>query len=146
MPKVTYDSDVFMKRKRTKLPLQGFYMSVVVIEELAAGAQDGSVLDELKAALSNYHKAGHLLVPTKEDWYEAGKVIYLLQQRNKSKKTGDKPKMNPDVRCRMINDVLIARTAKAAGVTVVTYNMRHFEQIQQYCAVKLINAKDYFGK
>jgi len=43
MPKVTFDSDVFMKRKPTKLP-QGFYMSAVVLEELAAGAEDGSVL------------------------------------------------------------------------------------------------------
>ena len=121
-------------------------MSVVVLEELAAGAQDGSVLKALKTDLVNYNRAGRLLVPTKEDWYEAGKVIYLLQQRSKSKKTGDKPKMNPDIRCRLINDVLIARTAKAAGVTVVTYNMRHFEQIQNYCAVKLIDAKDHFGK
>jgi predicted nucleic acid-binding protein len=145
MPKVTFDSDVFMRRKPTNLP-QGFYMSAVVIEELAAGAADGSVLKELRAALENYEKADHLLLPTSEDWYEAGKVIYLLQQRNKPKNSDDKPKMNPDFRCRMINDVLIARTAKSAGVTVVTYNMRRFEQIRQYCAVKLINAKNYFGK
>jgi predicted nucleic acid-binding protein len=145
MPKVTYDSDVFMRRKPTSLP-HGFYMSAVVIEELAAGAQDGSVLKELKTALENYDRADRLLVPTGEDWYEAGKVIYALQQGKKSKKTGDKPPMSPDLRCRIINDVLIARTAKAAGVTVITYNMRHFEQIQRYCAVKLINAKDHFGK
>jgi predicted nucleic acid-binding protein len=145
MPKVTYDSDVFMRRKPTSLP-QGFYMSAVVIEELAAGAQDGSVLKELRDALSNYAKADHLLVPTGEDWYEAGKVIYAIQQGNKSKKTGDKPKMSPEVRCRLINDVLIARTAKRAGVTVVTYNMRHFEQIKRYCDVKLINAVDHFGR
>lgn len=37
MPKVTYDSDVFMRRKPRSLP-QGFYMSAVVLEELAAGA------------------------------------------------------------------------------------------------------------
>jgi hypothetical protein len=66
MPKVTFDSDVFMKRKPTKL-LQGFYMSAVVLEELAAGAEDGSVLKEMEAALKNYEKAGRLLVPTAED-------------------------------------------------------------------------------
>lgn len=145
MPKITYDSDVFMRIKPEKLP-QGFYMSAVVIEELAAGAQDGSELRELSSARKRYEEADHLLIPTGEDWYEAGKVIYAFQQGNKSKKTGDKPKMSPDVRCRMINDVLIARTAKREGVEVVTYNMRHFEQIKRYCAVKLINAADYFGK
>jgi len=143
MPKVTYDSDVFMKRKPRSLP-QGFYMSAVVLEELAAGARDGSVLKELGAALKNYEKADRLLVPTAEDWYLAGKVIYALQQGAKSKKTGDKPPLPPEVRCRIINDVLIARTAKRAGVTVVTYNVRHFEQIKRYSAVRLINAVGYF--
>lgn len=145
MPKVTFDSDVFMRRRPAKLPT-GFYMSAVVLEELAAGAQDGSVLKELEAALKNYQKAERLLVPTAEDWFLAGKVIYALQQGVKSKKTGDKPPMHPDVRPRIINDVLIARSAKRAGVTVVTYNVRHFEQIQRYCAVKLVNAADYFGQ
>lgn len=145
MPKITYDSDVFMRRRPTNLP-QGFYMSAVVIEEVTAGAADGSVLKELQAALKNYQKAGHLLVPTGEDWYEAGKVIYALQQGNKSKKTGDKPPLPPEIRCRMINDVLIARSAKREGVTVVTYNMRHFEQIQRYCSVKLSNAVDHFRR
>jgi predicted nucleic acid-binding protein len=145
MPKVTYDSDVFMKRKPQKLP-QGFYMSAVVMEELVAGAIDGSAIRELEKALKNYAKAGRLLVPTAEDWFLAGKVIYALQQRAKSRKTGDKPPMLPEMRVRIINDVLIARTSKRVGVTVVTYNIRHFEQIQSHCSVKVINASEYFGR
>lgn len=145
MPKVTFDSDVFMRRKPMKLPA-GFYMSAVVIEELAAGARDGSVLKELEAALKDYQKAERLLVPTGEDWFQAGKVIYALQQGAKSKKTGDKPRMSPDVRTRLINDVLIARTARSAGVAVVTYNVRHFERIRRYCNVKLVDAAEYFGR
>ena len=121
-------------------------MSAVVLEELAAGAQDGTVLKELEAALNNYQKADRLLVPTAEDWLLAGKVIYAMQQGVKSRKTGDKPPMNPDVRTRIINDVLIARSAKRAGVTVITYNVRHFEQIRRYCNVTLENAADYFGR
>jgi predicted nucleic acid-binding protein len=145
MPKVTFDSDVFVRRKPTSLP-KGFYMSAVVVEELAAGAQDGSVLKELEAALINYHKGTRLLVPTGEEWFQAGKVIYALQQGAKSKKTGDKPRMSSDVRTRLINDVLIARAAKRAGVAVVTYNVRHFEMIRRYCNVTLINATDYFQR
>jgi predicted nucleic acid-binding protein len=120
-------------------------MSAVVIEELAAGAPDASVLKGLKASLKDYERAGRLLVPTGEDWYEAGKVIYATQQGNRSKKTGDKPAMEPEVRCRMINDVLIARTAKREGIAVVTYNTKHFVKIQRYCNVRLISAKEYFG-
>lgn len=143
MPKVTYDSDVFIRRRPRQLP-QGFYMSVVVLEELAAGAEDASVLKELAAALRNYEKAGRLLVPNSEDWFLAGKVIYALQQGAKSKATGLKPKMSPDIRARLINDVLIARTARRAGVSVVTYNVRHFEQIRRYCAVTVIDAAKHF--
>jgi predicted nucleic acid-binding protein len=133
-----------MRRKPTRLPT-GFYMSAVMLEELAAGARDGSMLKELEAALKNYRKADRLLVPTAEDWFPAGKVIYALQQGVKSKKTGDKPSMHPDVRTRIINDVPIARSAKRAGVTVVAYNVWHFEQIRRYCAVRLDSAAHYFG-
>jgi predicted nucleic acid-binding protein len=144
MPKVTYDSDVFMRRKPRKLP-GGFYMSAVVLEELVAGAQDGAELDELEAAMRNYEKGDRLLVPTGEDWYQAGKVIYAMQQGKRSRKTGDIPPMPSDMRARIVNDVLIARTAKRAGVAVVTYNVRHFEAIQHYCAVRVIKAAEYFS-
>ncbi len=145
MPKVTYDSDVFIRHKPRKLP-QGFYMSAVVIEELTAGAKDRSTLKELESALHNYEKAGRLLVPTGEDWYLAGKVIHAFQQGNRSRRTGEIPRMSAEVRHRMINDVLIARTAKRAGVTIVTHNVEHFKQIKRYCAVSLIDAANYdFG-
>ncbi len=143
MPKVTYDSDVFMKRKPQSLP-QSFYMSAVVLEELAAGARDGSVLKELGAALKNYQQAGRLLVPTAEDWYLAGKVIYALQQGAKSKKTGDKPPLPPEIRCRIINDVLIARTAKRSNATVITKNISDFERIKRFCAVKVAHPDNFF--
>lgn len=145
MPKITYDSDVFIRRKPERLP-RGFYMTAVVLEELAAGARDGSELRELRAALENYIRGERLLVPTGEDWYEAGKVIYALQQGNRSRKTGEKPPMSSNMRGRIINDVLIARTARRAGVAVVTYNTRHFLLIKRYCAVKLIDAADHFGR
>ena len=39
MPKVIFDTDIFISRKRMELP-KNFYMSVVVLAELVAGAED----------------------------------------------------------------------------------------------------------
>jgi len=119
MPRVTYDADVFIRPKPQRFP-SGFYMSAVVLQEITAGATDGSALRELDAARRNYEKGGRLLTPTGEDWYEAGKVIYALQRGRKSQKTGEIQPLPAEVRCRLLNDVLIARTAKRAGVAVVS--------------------------
>ena len=115
MPKITYDSDVFIRQKPRTLP-QSFYMSAVVMEELAAGAKDGSELKELRAAFINYEKGGRLLVPTGEDWWLAGKVIYALQQGARTKKTGRIPPMDANKRVRIINDTLlrVQRSEKAS--------------------------------
>lgn len=48
-------------------------------------------------------------------------------------------------RYRIINDVLIARTAKRAGVTVVADNVNDFEKIRNFCDVKLISGSIYFS-
>ena len=136
MPKVTYDANVFSKHQPVHFPT-GFYMSAFVIQELAAGAADNSFIKALGDARRSYEKAGHLLVPTGEDWWLAGKVIHQIQLGRQSKKTGKIPPMPVSERVRLINDVLIARTAKRMGVTVVTYNMIDFEKIRNFCAVQL---------
>lgn len=93
----------------------------------------------------NFEKVGRLLLPTSEDWLLAGKVIYSLQHLRQSKKTGHISRITPEEKYRLTNDVLIVRTAKRAGVWIVTYNVRDFEKIQLYCDAKLMPATDYFA-
>ncbi|HVF10187.1 MAG TPA: hypothetical protein VNA16_05260 [Abditibacteriaceae bacterium] len=45
----------------------------------------------------------------------------------------------------MLNDVLIARTARREGVTIITDNTKDFERIQPFCAVRFISGDEYFG-
>lgn len=144
MPKVTFDTNVFIARKAIRLP-DSFYMSVVVMQELVAGAEDESAIKESEAARKGYEKAGRLLVPTGEDWWLAGKVINSLQRGLKSRRQGLTPKIAAEEKYRIINDVLIARTARREGVTVVTDNVKDFEKIQKFCNVRLMNANEYFG-
>lgn len=144
MPKVTFDTNILISRKNLQLP-DSFYMSVVVLQELVAGAEDETALKSLAVAYREYEKSGRLLVPTAEDWWLVGKVVYALQRGLKSQRGGLTPKMSADQKYRITHDVLIARTAKRAGVTVVTDNLRDFEAIQRFCNVRLMSADHYFG-
>ena len=109
MAKITFDTNIFISRKPAELPAPAsFYMSVVVLQELAAGAEDATAIKVLDAARRAYLKAEVLLVPTADDWWEAGKIINNLQRGLKSKRRGVTPKMASEERCRIISDVLIA--------------------------------------
>jgi predicted nucleic acid-binding protein len=143
MSKVTFDTNIFISRKYNQLP-ENFYMSVVVLQELVAGAQDEAELKALAVARREYEKSERLLIPTAEDWWLVGKVIYSLQKGLKSQRGGLTPKMSADQKYRITHDVLIARTARRVGVTVITDNVKDFETIQRFCNVRLISGDDYF--
>ncbi|HEX7332349.1 MAG TPA: PIN domain-containing protein [Pyrinomonadaceae bacterium] len=144
MAKVTYDANIYIKYKPRSFP-HGVYLSAVVLQELVAGASDSSAIKEFGRLRQEYRKADKLLVPNEEDWWHAGLVINALQRGRRSKKTGRIPKISVAERYRIINDVLIARTAKRAGVIVVTDNVSDFEKIRNFCDVKVISGSEYFS-
>ena len=119
-------------------------MSVVVLQELLAGASDDSTIKRLERAKHEYRKMGRLLVPTEEDWWHIGLALNALQRGRRSNKTGRIPKMSAAERYRITNDVLIARSAKREGVALVTDNVSDFEKIQNFCNVKIISGSKYF--
>ncbi|HEV7377440.1 MAG TPA: hypothetical protein VGN95_22175 [Pyrinomonadaceae bacterium] len=125
MPGVIYDTSVFIAYKPATFPA-GFYMSAIVIQELAAGAEDKSDLQELNALRLDYEMQGRLLVPTGEDWWLAGKVLNSLLRGLKSRQGGLTPKLPAAEKQRIIRDVLIARTARRAGALLVTDNLKDF--------------------
>lgn len=144
MPRVTYDTSVFIAYKPAELPA-GFLMSAVVLQELAAGADDKSELQRLDAARRGFEKAGTLLVPTGEDWWLAGKGLNSLLRGLKSKRGGLTPKLPAAEKQRIIRDVLIARTARRAGALLVTDNVSDFKLINRFCAVRVAPGRQYFS-
>ena len=44
-----------------------------------------------------------------------------------------------------MRDVMIAVTVKRAGALLVTENVKDFERIADYCAVKFMSGREYFG-
>lgn len=143
MAKVTYDTNIFIRYKQSHP--HDIYMSAVVLQELVAGADDASRIKDLERSRHAYKKLNRLLVPTEEDWWQAGLALNALQRGRRSKKTGKIPKISVAERYRIINDVLIARTAKRAGVTVVTDNVNDFLKIRNFCDVKIISGRKYFS-
>jgi len=143
MPKVTYDTNVFIKEKPAYFPT-GFFMSAVVIQELAAGALDKSRLQELDAARRYYEREGRLLVPAGEDWWIAGKVLNSLSRVQKSKPGVRKIGISKAEQQRILRDVLIARTARREGVMVITANLADFEKIKPYCNVHITHPDKFF--
>ena len=143
MAKITYDTNILIKYKQP-LP-RSLYLSVVVLQELLAGANDPSTIKRLERARHEYRKMGRLLVPTEEDWWHVGLALNSLQRGRRSKKTGRIPRMSAAERYRITNDVLIARSAKREGVALVTDNVNDFEKIQNFCNVKIISGSKYFS-
>jgi len=143
MPKVTYDTNVFIKEKPAYFPA-GFFMSAVVIQELAAGALDGSKLKELGSLARDYEKEGRLLLPNGEDWWYAGRILNSLSKVANPKGGVQVSKISKGEQQRILRDVLIARTAKRSGVIIVTSNLKDFEKIRAYCNVKIQHPNDFF--
>jgi predicted nucleic acid-binding protein len=144
MAKVTYDANIYIRYKRQPIP-RSFYLSAVVLQELVAGADNTSAIKELERLGHLYRRLNRLLVPNEEDWWHAGLVLNALQRGRRSRKTGKIPKISPAEKYRIINDILIARTAKRAGVTLVTDNLHDFKKICNFCDVKVISGHKYFS-
>ncbi len=141
---LTYDTCVFIAYKPTKFPAS-FLMSAVVIQELAAGAVDKSELQRWDAARIAHEKRGTLLVPTGEDWFVAGKVLNSLLRGLKARSGRRTPRLPASEKTRIIRDVLIARTVRRAHAVLVTDNLKDFDLIRRFCAVRTERASAYFS-
>jgi len=145
MPGIIYDTSVFIAYKPATFPA-GFFMSAIVIQELAAGAKDKSDLQELNALRLDYETQARLLVPTGEDWWLAGKALNSLLRGLKSRRSGLTPKLPATEKPRIIRDVLIARTARRAGALRITDNVKDFKLIARFCAARTMTGKRYFNQ
>jgi predicted nucleic acid-binding protein len=107
--------DVLFQRGAVK------YLSAIVLMELGAGAFEPSDRRLVRRLRHAFEKAGRILVPSAAVFEEAGEALRRLQaDRGYSLAAGRS----------IVNDVLIALSARAAGAVVVTQNERDFRAIQ----------------
>jgi len=105
------------------------YLSTVVVLELYAGAFSPRDRRVLRGIVTAFERADRMLVPSGSVWEEAGHVLRALQTSRGSVGAG-----YPS----LVNDVLIALSARAIGATVTTSNERDFAAICRARPFKLI--------
>ena len=97
------------------------YLSAVVMLELYAGAfslRDRRAVGNLVSA---FDRASRLLVPSRAVYEDAGHVLRALQRSGSQvAKSGS-----------LVNDVLIALSARSIGATVITANAADFGAIRR---------------
>lgn len=97
------------------------YFSSVVAQELLSGVINETGRKSVEAVLTPFEKAGRIVTPGHIVWKETG---YIL-----SKLRSEKPQLKSKLP-HMINDALIAMSARSIGATVVTLNSSDFEAIK----------------
>lgn len=100
------------------------WLSAVVLEELYAGtsARDRQVIQRLER---DFRGAERILVPSLNDWTQAGEVLGRLAAKYGYEKIGQG---------RLTNDALIAMGAGRAGMRVLTANQRDFRRLAEFRA------------
>jgi predicted nucleic acid-binding protein len=105
------------------------YMSAVVVLELYAGAFSSRDRRLVRDVVGTFARADRIVVPSAAIYEDAGHVLRRLQESRGYQPAGSSS---------LVNDVLIALSARAIGATVVTRNTRDFAAISEIRPFKLI--------
>jgi predicted nucleic acid-binding protein len=121
----------------------GWY-SIVVWQERMVGASGSKHLRRMESECKRTEKEGRLLIPDREAWLVAGRILYrYLSDLSRQSPSRLRPALDQAEKQSIIRDVLIAVSAKKAGVTVVSDN-KDFPTIQRYYDFKWISGREYF--
>jgi predicted nucleic acid-binding protein len=101
------------------------WLSIVVLEELYVGAADARARKAFDRLERDFDKAGRLLIPARRDWILAGQVLSRIGLKYGFDQVG---------KARLTNDALIAMSAAASGLTVLTKNPGDYRRIAEFRA------------
>ena len=104
------------------------YLSTVVLLELYAGAFSPRDRRVLRGIVAAFERADRMLIPSGAVWEDAGHVLRTLRT-SRGSVGGGYPSL--------VNDVLIALSARAIGAIVTTSNERDFAAICRVRPFKL---------
>jgi predicted nucleic acid-binding protein len=99
------------------------WLSIVVLEELYAGAIDSKALKAFQHLERDFAKAGRLIVPARREWSLAGQVLCRLGMKYGFDQIG---------KARLINDALIAMSAANHGLTILTNNPGDYRRFVEF--------------
>ena len=116
-------------RSRYEAEVPRTYMSSVVVQELLAGAWGARQRRQAEYLSRPFERVGRVVAPTHRVWKEAGLLAARIAERE--------PAARSKLRTGLLNDILIALSARSIGATVVTRNRVDFQLIQAVAPFRL---------
>jgi len=105
------------------------YLSSVVLMELFAGSSVKEEIRDLEKLCKLYKRKNKLIVPSVEDYIEAGKIAAKMIAN-----------LGYDLKKSywLLNDILIALSSQRIGAIVITQNRKDFEAIKKFKKISFI--------
>ena len=140
MAKHLIDTDLYIDliQTGTTLPLMrelydkdapGIYFSSIVAQELLAGVRSPDGRRRVETLFRPFEKAGRVVTPSHNQWKDAGEMLaQLLRVRS------DLKNKLPS----LVNDSLLALSARSIGATLYTRNRVDFLLLQSIRAFSLV--------
>ena len=140
MAKHLIDTDLYIDliQSGTTLPLirelydkdaPGIYFSSIVAQELLAGARSLAGRKRVKILFRPFERVGRVVTPSHGHWKDAGGILAkVLQDR-------------PDLKSKLpalVNDCLLALSARSLGATLYTRNRGDFTLLQGLRSFSLV--------
>lgn len=111
--------------------LPKLHLHAVVVQELLAGAVSAEWRREIgRALVSPFERRGRIVTPDYASWKRAGEIISELIERRRMSSAG--------IGRSFLNDVLLAVSCGANGLTLITKNTADFELIGEVEAVRFV--------
>lgn len=140
MAKHLIDTDLYIDliQSGTTLPLireiydkdaPGVYFSSIVAQELLAGARSPAGRKRVEILFRPFEKVGRVVTPSHSQWKVAGAILAkVLEDR-------------PDLKSKLpglVNDCLLALSARSLGATLYTRNRDDFVLLQSVRSFSLV--------
>jgi len=117
------------KFRRTFYPLlPATYLSAIVAYELAVNAYDRRTRTLLLEFIRPMQRTGRVVMPAFDDWIMASEVVTAIGEKEKSWRS----KLRA-----LLNDILIALSARRIDAILLTYNRDDFRLIRHYADFSL---------
>ena len=107
----------------------GIYFSSVVAQELLAGALSPAGKRRVEELFEPFEKVGRIISPGHGHWKDAGDILSKLLQ--------DRRDLKSKVPA-LVNDCLLALTARSIGATLYTRNREDFTLVQGIRSFSLV--------
>jgi len=115
--------------RKTFYPLfPATYLSAVVSYELGVNAYNRRTVSLVQDFLRPMERTGRVVTPTFDDWTVASEVVTAIEARERSWRS----KLPA-----LLNDILIALSARRIGATLLTYNRDDFRLIRRHADFSL---------